>query len=385
MVMRSPAGFISAFFDPLKNPDAPTIGTATGGEATAEVTFTAPSNVGGSAITAYYVVSNPSQITTSGASSPITATGLTNGTAYTFNVWALNSYGSGVWSAASNSVTPLANPDRGLISGGRYNSGFAATSVISYLTISSTGNTSTFGNLTRTRNYSASCSSSTRAIIGANNTTTDYVTIATTGNAVAFGAPFESTEGAMGCGNSTRGLYGGGGTYSPINTIQYCTIATTGSWADFGDLASATSLGGGASSPTRALIIGGVIGGMSNLIQYVTIATTGNSTTFGELTTGGRYESSACSNATYAIMWNSPSADRITIATTGNSTSWGNTNYLSHNAACSNATRALLCGGYTGDAISYQLFASSATSVSFGTLVANTLDMSGCSSVHGGL
>jgi hypothetical protein len=387
MPLRSPAGFISAFFDPLKNPNAPTIGTATAGDASAEVAFTAPANVGGSAITAYYAVSNPDQVTVSGASSPITVTGLTNSTSYTFSVWALNSYGPGAFSAASNSVTPLANPDRGIISGGRDNSGFAATSIISYLTISSSGNTSTFGSLTRARNYSVSCSSSTRAIIGANASTTDYITIATTGNAVSFGAPFYSTDGAMGCGNSTRGLYGGGDNYSPTNVIQYCTIATTGSWLDFGDLATATSLGGGASSPTRALFIGGVVGGMSSIIQYVTIATTGNSTSFGNLTVGGRYESSACSNATYAIMWNSPNADRITIATTGNSTSWGSTSgfYLSHNAACSNATRALLTGGYTGTAISYQLFASSSASVSFGDLVANTLDMSGCSSVHGGL
>jgi hypothetical protein len=384
MPLRSPAGFISAFFDPLKNPDAPTIGTATGGEATAEVTFTAPANVGGSAITAYYAVSNPSQVTVSGAASPITVTGLTNGTAYTFNVWALNSYGPGVWSAASNSVTPLANPDRGIISGGRDNSGFAATSIISYLTISSSGNTSTFGSLTRNRNYSSSCSSSTRAIIGANASTTDYITIATTGNAVSFGAPFYSTDAAAGCGNSTRGLYGGGDAYSSTNVIQYCTIATTGSWLDFGDLATGTSLGGGASSPTRALFIGGVVGGMSSIIQYVTIATTGNSSSFGSLTRG-IYESSACSNATYAIMWLSSTSNRITIATTGSATDWGYTNYLSHNAACSNATRALLCGGYTGTAISYQLFASSASYVNFGDLVANTLDMSGCSSVHGGL
>jgi hypothetical protein len=104
--MRYPAGFISAFFNPLKNPDAPTIGTATGGNAFASVTFTAPSNVGGSAITGYTVVSTPSGITGTGASSPITVSGLTNGTAYTFKVFATNSYGPSALSAASNSVTP---------------------------------------------------------------------------------------------------------------------------------------------------------------------------------------------------------------------------------------------------------------------------------------
>jgi len=104
--MRYPAGFISAFYNPLKNPDAPTIGTATGGNTTASVAFTAPSNVGGSAITLYTAISTPSGFTGTAASSPITVSGLTNGTAYTFKVFATNSYGNSVLSAASNSVTP---------------------------------------------------------------------------------------------------------------------------------------------------------------------------------------------------------------------------------------------------------------------------------------
>jgi len=104
--MRYPAGFISAFYNPLQNPDAPTIGTATGGNASASVTFTAPANVGGSAITSYIVISTPSGITGTAASSPVTVSGLSNGTAYTFKVFANNSYGPSALSAASNSVTP---------------------------------------------------------------------------------------------------------------------------------------------------------------------------------------------------------------------------------------------------------------------------------------
>lgn len=386
MPLRPPAGFIRPGYDPLKVPDAPTIGTATAGDTTASVDFTAPSNVGGSAVSAYYAVSTPGQITASGTSSPVTVTGLTNGTSYTFTVWALNTYGPSPYSAASGSVTPVANPDRGIISGGRNNSNYASVNTISYLTISTTGNTSDFGDLTRVRNYSASCSSTTRAIIGANNASTDYITIATTGNAVSFGAPFYSTEGASGCGSSTRGLYGGGDTYSPTNVIQYCTIATTGSWADFGDLTIARSLFGAASSPTRALFMGGQgSGGALSSIDYVTISTLGNATYFGDLTSS-RIESSACSNSTHAIMWNSGTNNRVTIATTGNAVTWGNNSfYLSHNASCSNATRALMVGGFTGNTICYTTFATSADTVDFGDLVPDTLDMSGCSSIHGGL
>lgn len=127
MSMRYPAGFISAFYNPLKNPDAPTIGTATGGNASASVTFTAPSNVGGSAITSYTVVSTPSGFTGTGASSPVTVSGLSNGTAYTFKVFATNSYGPSVLSAASNSVTPSAIPAIGSAYGGGFFAGQIST------------------------------------------------------------------------------------------------------------------------------------------------------------------------------------------------------------------------------------------------------------------
>jgi len=106
MSMRYQAGIILAGYNPLLVPNAPTIGTATGGNATASVTFTAPADVGGGAITGYIVVSTPSSISGTGTSSPITVSGLTNGTAYTFKVFATNAYGPSPLSAASNSVTP---------------------------------------------------------------------------------------------------------------------------------------------------------------------------------------------------------------------------------------------------------------------------------------
>jgi hypothetical protein len=93
---------------PITVPGAPTIGTASAGDTTATVAFTAPASNGGSAITSYTAKSSPGGITASGASSPITVTGLTNGTAYTFTVTATNAAGTGPASAASNSVTPSA-------------------------------------------------------------------------------------------------------------------------------------------------------------------------------------------------------------------------------------------------------------------------------------
>ncbi|MGK4303429.1 putative Ig domain-containing protein [Shewanella xiamenensis] len=87
-------------------PDAPVVGTATAGNGQASVTFSVPTNNGGATITTYTVTSNPGGFTGTGASSPISVTGLTNGVSYTFTVTATNSAGTGLASAASNSITP---------------------------------------------------------------------------------------------------------------------------------------------------------------------------------------------------------------------------------------------------------------------------------------
>ena len=95
-------------------PDAPTIGTAVAGNAQATVSFTAPSNNGGSAITSYTATSSPGGITgtlSQAGSGSITVTGLTNGTAYTFTVTATNAIGTSTASAPSGSVAPATIPD----------------------------------------------------------------------------------------------------------------------------------------------------------------------------------------------------------------------------------------------------------------------------------
>ena len=99
-------GILGVGFNPLQAPNAPTIGTASGGDASASVAFTAPTNVGGSAITSYAVQSTPGGVGASGASSPITVSGLTNGISYTFRVAALNSYGPSPASGPSGAVIP---------------------------------------------------------------------------------------------------------------------------------------------------------------------------------------------------------------------------------------------------------------------------------------
>lgn len=88
-------------------PYIPIIGTATdGGNGTsASVAFTG-NNVAGAGIT-YTALSTPGSFTGTGTASPVTVTGLTAGTSYTFQVKAGNSLGDSAYSAASNSVTPV--------------------------------------------------------------------------------------------------------------------------------------------------------------------------------------------------------------------------------------------------------------------------------------
>ena len=81
------------------SPGAPTIGTATAGNALATVVFTPPSYTGKGGTVTYTATSSPSGITGSSLTSPITVGGLSNGTSYTFTVVASTSYG--VTSAAS--------------------------------------------------------------------------------------------------------------------------------------------------------------------------------------------------------------------------------------------------------------------------------------------
>ncbi|QQS22775.1 fibronectin type III domain-containing protein [bacterium] len=96
---------------PPTAPDAPTGVSAEGGNTQATVSFSPPVDNGGASITSYTVTSSPGGFTASGASSPLTVTGLTNGVSYTFTVTATNSAGTSSASSASNSVTPstLAN------------------------------------------------------------------------------------------------------------------------------------------------------------------------------------------------------------------------------------------------------------------------------------
>jgi predicted phage tail protein len=95
----------------VTTPGAPTNVTATAGVAQATVTWTAPAATA-TPITGFTVerTNGTTVVLTDvpAAARTFTATGLTNGTAYTFRVRAVNAAGTGPFSAPSNAVTPVA-------------------------------------------------------------------------------------------------------------------------------------------------------------------------------------------------------------------------------------------------------------------------------------
>ena len=90
--------------------DAPTsvVAMATNGQAV--VSFTPPSGDGGTPITGYVVTTSPGGATVACSASPCTVNALSNGTAYTFAVTAINEVGSSAPSASSAAVVPATLP-----------------------------------------------------------------------------------------------------------------------------------------------------------------------------------------------------------------------------------------------------------------------------------
>ena len=204
----------------------------------------------------------------------------------------------------SNALISFSNQTRAIWAGGYYPAP-AKTDIIDYVTIAQTGNAVDFGNLIAATRNMGSCASPTRGITAggtvdapSNNrqNVIQFVTISTTGNSADFGDLTVARNTPYGASNAVRGCFSYGyGPSSPhaSNLVDFITIATLGNAQDFGDALDSTNHKNGITSPTRIVFAGG--GPNSDVIQYAQIMTTGNFIDFGDLTQG-RGSSATASN-----------------------------------------------------------------------------------------
>ena len=266
--------------------------------------------------------------------------------------------------ATNNLTFPSAagNQTRSLFGPSERSAPVGYSALVDYVVPSTLGNAANFGSLTLARSQAAGLSNSTRAAFGGGFAETpgntwynviDFVTIPTLGNGSDFGDLTAALAYPAAASSSTRGAFAGGYTPTLLNVIQFITIATTGNATDFGDLTSATSAPTGLSSSTRALFGGGYTPTITNVISFITIATTGNATDFGDLTQakGGV---SATSNSIRGVFagGQAPTAvntiEFVNIATLGNATDFGDLNLPAYGGAGTSTAHGGLSDGYQG-------------------------------------
>lgn len=230
------------------------------------------------------------------------------------------------------STLPKFYGSRGLTSGG------SSSNVIDYISISTTGNATDFGDLVYQRDGGGALSNGTYALLfqgttngsTAGNKSIDYVTVATTGNATDFGDAITSSR-TGGVGGQSDGTYGvWGGAYGGAN-LDYVTVATPANAQDFGDLTEAGRSKSAVSDGTTGVWMGGNYVGYSRTkMDYITFATPSNATDFGDLTVA-RYGGASAHDLTRGVLAGGRNdsgsyfntMDYITIASAGNATDFG--------------------------------------------------------------
>ena len=116
---------------------------------------------------------------------------------------------------------------------------------LEYVTIQTLGNSQDFGDVTQDRDDNCAATgdeSHDRIVWGPGEGPSvaqkrmDYVTVSTTGNATEFGNLSANRIKRGGLSDGSRGLWVGSSNPSLYNEITYITIANTGNGSDFGDL-----------------------------------------------------------------------------------------------------------------------------------------------------
>ena len=301
------------------------------------------------------------------------------------------------------------NPD--LDGGGRGQNmaGTDFTQTIDYVTISTSGNAIDFGDLIARCILVSGGSNSTRSVVyggrlhpagSPQSNRIEYVTFSSLGNSTDFGDLLKTND--YGCignlGNETRGMIASGTNYAPATDmdedIDYITYASTGNALNFGETSSNHSQGSSVfSSPTRGVIAGGSAAG--NVMEYVTITTLGNARDFGDLSYASGGGSAGAANSVVGLVGNGYiSADistivKVTISTTGNAYEFGDTTDSRRwGAGMSSQTRAVWTGGYAPGVVNTMDYTSIATggdATDFGDMTYASGGHTSNSNCHGGL
>ena len=254
---------------------------------------------------------------------------------------------------AHGAATDNGTDARGVNGGGAYPDGANYANFIDYVTITSPGDATDFGDLSAARSQTSACSNGTndRGVFygGGDVTQIDYITITSTGNAADFGdspAASESRKAGTSNGTDERGVFQGGyRNATNRDHIDYITINSAGNSSDFGDLTVGRQEASGMSNDTsdRGVCAGG---DGSNVIDYITITSTGNSTDFGDAVgSGGEKRRGGTDSGTdnIGIFGGGPAGgaktiDKITISSTGNASDFGDRTVNGYGvSACANS------------------------------------------------
>ena len=189
---------------------------------------------------------------------------------------------------SKNRLNGCSNSTRGIFAWGN-----PSSNVIEYITISSDGSAQDFGDTSYAAEDGMALSSSVRGVFLGGETpgspavphdNIEFITISSTGNSQDFGDLTYNAFSSGAFSSATRGVIGGGVVTggSVNNNINFLTIASTGNAQDFGDLTDARGDTTGASSTTRGVWYGGSDPALIAIIDYVEIASTGNAVDFGD-------------------------------------------------------------------------------------------------------
>ena len=299
---------------------------------------------------------------------------------------------------------------RAINAGGYDSPNSTNVNTIDYNTIEIQSNSVDFGDLVAATSRPGAVSDRTRYVnMGGSDpgtlNTIQFVTVSSTGDMSDFGDVSASNV-ARACyaaNDKTRGVFGGGGTPQNTNVLHYITIQSTGNSVDYGDLTSEPGQYrmGNVASTTRGLLMGLYApGGDShanhNTIEFITIATLGNSQDFGDLTSTASNTASS-SNSVRAIRlgkWpTNDMIDFVTIATLGDAIDFGDLAASVYDTtSAANSTRILQISGngpvapvYVTNTITFVEIATTGNSKDFGDVTQARRGLMSNSNGHGGL